>query len=388
MRWVSYFPEIHNLHLTKDVGLIPFYMQEVAGYDAALLGRFPEKEYPALEGEVQGLEIIKLEDRGTISFLEKAAMDYIKKYAKRIDILQLSHLSRHTLLYGLIYKRHNPGGQLYIKLDAYNDDLRKRKKYARSKLKNAVLSRLERRFFKVVDLISIENKEGIDIAQQTYPEWSYKLIYIPLGANDRYLKKHFQKPVPKENLIISVGRIGSAEKNYDLLIRCLPFLKLGDWKIILIGDVTPEFQQAWTEISLAHPAVANQISFTGNISNRLELYGYYQKSRVFFLPSRVESFGISFVEALYFGNLLVGHGGMYAYGDLSDQGRHGTYFEDNDPTDFAEAIHRAMAMTTTRDNELAEEIARHGAKEFHWTSIAERLQEALAQRRLGEKSKI
>ncbi len=386
MRWVSYFPEIHNIHLTKDVGLLPYYMNELAGYDAALLGRFPEKDYPALRGEVKGLEIIQLEDRGTISFLERAAMDYIKNAAKQIDVLQLSHLSRHTLLYGLLYKRHNPQGQLYIKLDAYNDELRTRKLYARSKFKNAILARFEKRFFKVVDLISIENTPGLEIALDTYPEWADKLIYLPLGANDRYLKKHFQKSVIKENLIISVGRIGRPEKNYELLIRSLPFLKLGDWKMILIGPVTPEFQKTWSEVSTSHPDIADRIKFLGNVSDRLILYGYYQRSRVFFLPSRVESFGIAFAEALYFGNVLVGHEGMFAFGDLSANGRFGEYFQDDDPQSFAEAIHQSIIRTSTNETQLSEEISGHAAANFHWTGIADRLNEALAHRKLTQKN--
>ncbi len=380
MRWVSYFPEIHNVHLTKDVGLLPYYMQEVCGFDAALLGRFPEKEYPALQGEVHGLEIIQLEDLGSISFLEKAAMEYIKKEAKSIDVLQLSHLSRHTVLYGLLYKRHNPAGQLYLKLDAYNDDLRTRKKYARSRLKNAILNRLEKRFFKFLDLVSIENRPGYSIALETYPEWDGKLIYLPPGANDRFLQKHFPKPVPKENMIVSVGRIGSPEKNYELLIRALPLLKLDDWKMVIIGPVTKTFQEGWDEAKVKHPELAARIELLGSITDRKELYSYYQRSKVFFLPSRVESFGIAFAEALYFGNLLAGHSGMYAFGDLSENGAFGMYYDDNDPDSFADSLHRAMNFAS-EENDIAETIRNFAEREFHWTGLAGKLHSELTKRR-------
>jgi glycosyltransferase involved in cell wall biosynthesis len=355
-------------------------MQEVASYEAALMGRFPEPDYPALDGEMKGLQTISIPDSGSVSFLEKAAMQTLKSMAPDVDVLQLSHLSRHTIGYGLIFKRYNPKGQLYLKLDAYNDHLAHRKRFARSPLKNSVLTNLSKRFFKAVDLISIENKAGYDLSLRTYPEWDGKLIYLPVGANDRYLDRHFRPPAPARKVILSVGRVGSPEKNYELLLRALPMLKLEGWEMKIAGPISPEFQKLWERESANFPDQIAKITFLGNISNRDELYRLYEEASIFFLPSRVESFGISFVEALYFGNLVVGHPGMFAFPDISLNGRYGEVFEDNNPVSFANAIHLAMERATT-ERGLREEIRQHAKAHFSWSGIAAKLASALNERK-------
>lgn len=375
MRWITYFPEIHNVHLTKDLGLLPFYMQEVAGYDAALVARFPEDSYPALEGEMKGLETISIGDKGTWFFAEKASIHYLKNHAKEIDVLNLYHLSRHTLVYGYLYKRANPRGKLYLKLDAYTSHLKKRKKYARNPIKNEVLKYLERRFFKMVDLISVESTPGLAAAQNTYPKLRNKLFYLPNGCNDLYLKKQFQTLPEKENVILSVGRMGSADKNYELLFGVLPLLEIGDWKIRIAGPITDEFEVKWNKIAKKCPEAASKIEFLGAFTDRKNLYDEYAKAKVFFLPSRVESFGIAFVEALYFGSVLVGHEGMSAFGDLSANGKYGISYEDNNPKTFAEALTKAIEMSAKPG--IQKEIETYAAENFYWSSLAKKLDQRL-----------
>lgn len=375
MRWITYFPEIHNVHLTKDLGLIPFYMQAVLGYDAALMARFPDDAYPALEGEVKGLETISLGDNGNVFFTEKASVHYLKNHAKEIDVLNLYHLSRHTLVYGNIYKKNHPTGKLYLKLDAYTSHLQKRKRYARNIIKNIALKWLEKEFFKNVDLISVESHEALAMAQKTYLQLENKLFYLPNGCNDIYLKQTFTKPLEKENIILSVGRPGSSDKNYELLLAALPFLEIGDWKIRIAGPMTSEFEEKWLAAVKSYPEAASKIEFLGNFSDRDKLYTEYAKAKVFFLPSRVESFGIAFAEALYFGNVLVGHNGMSAYGDLSANGQCGVYFEDNDPESFAKSL--SLAIEKSEDHGLQERIENHAALNFYWSTLAKRLDQKL-----------
>ena len=375
MRWITYFPEIHNVHLTKDLGLLPFYMQEVAGYDAALMARFTDEEYPALEGEMKGLKNISLGDRGTWFFTERASVHYLKNHAKQIDVLNLYHLSRHTLVYGYLYKKNNRKGKLYLKLDAYTSHLSKPKSYARNPVKNAVLKWLERRFFKVVDLISVENTRGLELAKSTYPKLKKKLFYLPNGCNDLYLQKHFAAPFNKQNTILSVGRPGSSDKNYELLISALPFLKLGNWSMKIAGDVSPEFQTKWNTAVEKYPEQAAQIEFLGHFTDRQKLYKEYASAKVFFLPSRVESFGIAFAEALYFGCVLVGHKGMSAYDDLTANGKFGIYFEDNDPESFAKSLNEAMSKSEEKDTQ--DKIQIHAAENFYWSTLATKLDKRL-----------
>lgn len=374
MRWVTYFPKIYNVHLTKDVGLLPFYMQK-RGYQSALMTSEVGDELQALATEVRGLQVGTLKDRGKRFFLERSALNFFKTEARHIDVLNMWHLSRHTIAYGAWYKKHNPQGKLYIKLDAYNEHLRTRKKFSKNPLKQIAMAKLEKRFHRAVDLVSVENKEGVEIARSTYPEWRDKLIYLPNGCNDLYLKSKFKTAPKKERVIFSAGRVGSADKNYELLLAALPHLKLGNWKIRIAGHVSDAFKAEWEAAAAQYPEAAKNVQFLGEISDRDELYREYSRARVFFLSSRFESFGIAFAEALFFGNVLVGHRGMAAYQDLCDGGEYGTFYEDNSPESFANALSQAIAKS--EEKAIVKRIRDHSAAHFSWSKWSKILADKL-----------
>jgi glycosyltransferase involved in cell wall biosynthesis len=368
MHWVTYFPKFERIHLTKDVGLIPYYAG-LNGYDALLLGH---SDRPVLvPDEVGGLGVELLEEKRKLFFLDRAFLDWLKTNAKSVDVLHLFHLSRDTIFYGAYYKRLNPDGKLYLKMDAYNDHLLSRKRYASNPIKNALLKRTEKEFFRQLDLATIENKKGCELAVKTYPELSEKLDYLPNGCNDLYLKEHFGKRRSKEKIILSVGRLGSPDKNYELLLTSLPLMELPDWKWQIVGPIDPDFQTKIDAFFEEHPDWREKIAFLGAISDRIELYKLYSEASVFFLPSRFESFGISFVEALYFGACLVGHDGMYAYSDIAKEGEFGCYFKDNDPESFVTAIRDATEKSKAPD--FAEKASQYGRHSFSWSNLSKEL---------------
>lgn len=368
MRWVTYFPKFERIHLTKDVGLIPFHVGR-NGYDAVLLGH--SNQTISIPDEVEGLELELLEEGRQLFFLDRAFLDWLKANATKTDVLHLFHLSRDTIFYGAYYKRLNPRGKLYLKMDAYNDHLLSRKRYASNPIKNALLKRTEKEFFRQLDLATIENTEGQELAVKTYPELSGKLRYLPNGCNDIYLKAHFSEKASKEKTILSVGRLGSSDKNFDLLLAALPLIELPDWKFQIVGPIDPDFQVKIDAFFEVHPEWRERITFFGSISDRLKLYELYSKASVFFLPSRFESFGISFVEALYFGACLVGHDGMYAYSDITKQGQFGSFFKDNDPASFAVAIEEATQKSMSP--EFANQASDHGQNTFSWSTLTKEL---------------
>lgn len=368
MRWFTYFPKFERIHLTKDVGLIPFYASH-HGHESTLLGHADADI--SIPDEVKGLKIELLEEKRPLFFLDRAFLDWLKANAKSVDVLHLFHLSRDSIFYGAYYKRLNPKGRLYLKMDAYNDHLLSRKRYAKNPIKNALLLRTEKDFFRQLDLATIENREGLDLTAKTYPELSPMLEYLPNGCNDAYLIKHYSEQPVKEKIILSVGRLGSSDKNYDLLLTALPLIKLPEWKFVIVGPISDEFQMKIDEFFGSHPEWRDQISFTGSISDRKKLYEIYSKASVFFLPSRYESFGISFVEALYFGACLVGHEGMYAYDDISRNGAFGCYYDDNNSASLAEAIHAATSKSS--EAQFAEKARRYGRNSFSWSNLTEKL---------------
>ncbi len=368
MRAVTYFPVIHNVHLTKDVGLIPLHLSKLPGTEAVLAGHFPDEDYPALRTEAAGLSVLRLPDKGKSAFLDRAFLIYLKKHAREVDVLQLYHLSRDSLIYGIYYKRYNPKGVLWLKLDAYNAAFEEPKRYSRSPVKDGLLRMAEKKFLRKADLVTVENRAGIEVITNTYAQLAGKLMYLPNGANDPYIAR-CTGGIEKEKRILSVGRPGSPDKNYELLMAALPHLELPEgWQIEVVGPCTPAFESAWREAALQYPETAARITFSGALSDRAELYRKYARSSVFFLPSRVESFGIAYAEALINGNVLTGHTGMYAYPDLSGGGMYGTCYSDNDPASFADALKDAVAMSAAPD--FAEKAREFAVENFSWSKIA------------------
>jgi glycosyltransferase involved in cell wall biosynthesis len=368
MRWVTYFPRLQSVHLTKDVGLLPFYISK-SGHRATLLGHGDESlQVPE---EVEELEIEKLPSRGNFFFLDRAFMNWIGRHAKEVNVLHLFHLSRDSIFYGMYFKKLNPEGKLYLKMDAYNEHLGSRKSYSKNWMKERVYKGVERRFFKSLDAISIENTAGLNLMHAVLPELREKTFYLPNGVNDIYLKNLENEVSVKENIVLSVGRLGSDVKNYELFLEAVPHLIDLDWKFFIVGPISPQFQSKIDQLFEKYPPCKELIEFKGEISDRRLLYDLYARAKVFFLPSRRESFGIAYIEALYFGCALVGHQSLYAYDDISKSGAFGSYFEDNDAESFARAIRSAIYLSTKEN--FVENARQHCQHNFTWSRLTNHL---------------
>ena len=104
----------------------------------------------------------------------------------------------------------------------------------------------------------------------------------------------FDPAIPKKNQIISVGRWESYQKNLPLLLKTLrAFLdKNPAWTSLVVGSGLPT--------KSPHP----RITFLPSLPS-LDLAHYMQESKIFFLSSRYESFGLASAEAEACGCLVV-----------------------------------------------------------------------------------
>ena len=370
MRWITFFPNLKREHLTKDVGLLPFYMSK-RGFKTTLLTTGQGVEEADIPKEVESLNLQTLPNLGKHYFLDKSFVSYLENHAAEIDVLHLFHFNRDSILYALKYKKKNPQGFLYVKLDAYNQHLSRRKVFSKHPVKDLYLQIRARKFHKAVDLLTLENTDGLKIAKDTYPYWKNKLHYLPNGCNDLYLESLEIDDSEKENIILSVGRLGSPDKNYKLVLDALEYLDMPDWKLRIIGPISENFSELIKDRREANPGLFERIEFVGEMTNREALYTEYQRASVFFLPSKFESFGIAFVEALYFGNILVGHSGMAAFNDLSVKGKYGEYYEKNNPESLATSL-KSAAQKSAQPG-IANEISQHTRENFYWSSLARRL---------------
>lgn len=303
--FVTLFPATENVHLTKDVGMIPYIMGRDYGYEASLVC-FTNGEYPTYKylRPFLNLTLLGRNRKYIITRPSFRMIRYLYRNAKKIDVLNLYHLTYETILYGIIYRLFHKKGRVYLKLDMDSDAfMRRKRKYSISRLLlfNFLLG-------KMTDLVSYEVSKAERVLQTELPALRKKIIHIPNGIDDG---SEFVKNIPripfarKEDLIISVGRIGSYQKNNQMLFEALLRVDLKLWKVVFIGPIAESFQQYISDFFEKNPAYKESIFFTGSIENRTALYDWYNRAKVFCLTSRSESFGIVFPEALFYGDFII-----------------------------------------------------------------------------------
>ena len=372
--FVTVFTETENFHLVKDVGQLPYFMYKTEGYDATLISYQNNVEYPFIDQEVNGLKLNFIPNKGRFLYFELGVLYYLLNHSKSIAVLNLFHFKKDHILYLLIYKLVNPKGKAYIKLDMdilffknYNAFL-----FSNYRIKNLILKALTSWIFKLTDLFSVETDQAKDYLLNVYPELQNKLICIPNGVDNLYLDKEipikaFQE---KENIILTVGRIGTEQKNTALLLDALKITDLKDWKVYILGPIEESFKKYIADFYKEYPQLENKVIFTGNITDRKELFDWYNRSKIFCLSSRYEGFPIAFPEALYFGNYLISSPVSSAE-HITSNGKYGTVAR-ADAHEFSKAIQNSIEPGFL-SSQRYEEIRRFSKDNFTWPGIVKKL---------------
>ncbi|MCT4597616.1 MAG: glycosyltransferase [Vallitalea sp.] len=356
-------PGIKNVHLIKDVGMIPYIMYKYYGYDSSIVVGKGE-EFPYTKKEVKGLKLNYID---TTNNPDVDGYNYLLKNAMNIDILQLYHLNSRTLNWVRIYKSINPKGKVYIKIDGdFN--------YKTIDFYNA----FDKESIDIInecDLISIETK---DLYNHINNNWPIKVEYIPNGFyTDNYNKKNIINYDDKENIICTVGRLGTYQKATDVLIEAFALAadKIDNWKLKLIGPVEPAFEKYINEFLCRRPHLENRIIVTGNITNRVKLDEEYKIAKIFCLPSRWESFGIVLAEAISKGCYPI-ISNIEPANDITDNKKYGDIFEVNNVHSLALSIIKAC-----NDEEyikkVCNEVQSYAYDKFNWVNICGKINRLL-----------
>jgi len=294
-KYTCIFPGLYNYILTKDVGMIPYtlsdeYQTVIATYD--------NDNYTYLEDTLQSTNF-KLDYIEKTENEKKDVIDYLKNNSKDIDILQLYHL-RYNLLpwYIITYKLKNMNGLIYLKLDANNniiDFLLERK---------GILPAMRRLYvkmiFRFINCISIETKRNYEKLARSQIVSPDKLLYLPNG-----IQKSSVKLDNKEKIILYVGYVTKKNKSIDLLLNAASKIDLNDWKILLVGEIKEDMTDFIREFFDKNAHLKDKIIFEGYVRDKKILAQKYAKSSIYCCLSESESFGLSTLEAAYFGNYII-----------------------------------------------------------------------------------
>lgn len=366
-----------NVDLVKMTGQIPYFMHLHHGFDSTLVTYRVDESYPYLRNEVKGLKIHFLEKIGRLGPVEKAVVKYIAHRSKDIAILNLYHYTLETMIYGILYKFFNPKGFLYIELD---DDLSFLQRinslcgYPVNPFKKLLFRSIEFFFIKLSNLFVIESRLGLQLIRNRAKKISRKTIYSPYGIDFNYILKHFPNVKTfddKEDIIITVGRIGTFQKNNEMLLEALKHVDLKSWSVYFIGPIENNFKENIAQFYAENSMLKEKIVFLGEISDRYELYKWFDKAKIFCLTSRNESFGIVLAEALHFGNYILTTNVITA-NDVTNNGELGTIINHDDIGTLSKKINELISNSEIiRFKQQA--IIEHARKNFVWDKIVENL---------------
>lgn len=352
--FVTLFPETDNSHLTKDVGMIAYVMGKHYNYDSKIVA-YNNGSYPYLEKELLGFNI---------EFIERVKGDpevdgmyYLIDNAEKIDVLHLFHLNDRSLNWIKLFKKLNPQGKVYLKLDAnmyitYEE-------FSDSKID----------ILKKCSLITVETKYLYDFLKRVL---EVKVEYIPNGFYDFFESQTVQYE-EKENFIITVGRIGLYLKANEILMEAFKLAedKIKDWKLKIIGPILNTFNPYIDQFFLDNPNLKDRIIFTGEIVSKKELEEEYRKAKIFCLTSRSESFGIVYVEAAKNGCFLLSSNVLPAL-DVTDNKKYGDIFG----VDKIEELSKLIVKYTQDEERLknnCEEIQKFAYSNFNWIDICNKI---------------
>jgi glycosyltransferase involved in cell wall biosynthesis len=356
------FPPAQNVHLIKDVGMIPYYLYKNYGIDA-FIACYENGQYPYIYTEVKGLQIQFIKKRKWIK--KGLSVLFLLENSKNIDILHIFHNTEQTIIWGILYKLLHPKGILYVKLDRSVDYLEKKENKFKLKFWSFFVN-------KCVDIISYESNNVKYIFCNKYKiKNRNKVIYIPNG----FIGKMKEVTPKKENVIITVGRIGTKEKNNEMFLKALSLISdlLYDWVVYFIGPIENSFQKEIDLFYKENPKLKKIVLFTGNISDRNTLEDYYRQAKIFCLTSGSEGFPLSMVDAISQGCFLLSTN-ISSISDLSNSGKYA--FIINNEIELSERLKWIINNPNFLDDKY-NEIRKYAFENFEWNKIIDRLYKAL-----------
>jgi glycosyltransferase involved in cell wall biosynthesis len=317
------YRNIETEHLGKDVFLVPYYLGKIFNTNTNIVysRSRTNRNIPETFRNVTLIPYANIFFKKSNEYLRGLwEILYILLHAKKIDVLMRFFFSDISAIVGYLYKKINKTGILYIKCDGkmgewpllgyFNSINSKNRNVLIRNIKTGIYTY----FLNTIDLITVETKAGYKSFK------SNSLLNIDLKDKVKLMYSGFDKDLfeqyniyrknysQKENIIITVGRLGSYPKNTIMLLHAVEKLDFKDWKLILIGPIEKDegdFQLTIDDFFKLNPVLKDKVIFTGPVYDKKILWELYNNAKIFILTSIYESFGIVLTEALFFKNYII-----------------------------------------------------------------------------------
>ena len=285
----------NNQMLLKDCGIIPYLLYKNHGFRSVMVGagKFEPKKFPYLKKYLRGLEMDFLGE-DTL----QARLEYVDAHAAEMDLLIL-HGARHEYI-PLVehYKNLRPYGKIYLATDM-NTNWASNIAHEEPAYKN---------FLQSCDVVAASCRAT---QKHLSAKWRVPVEMIRNGWYN-FPKVSFDNMFEqKENIILTVGRVGSnipCTKRSDILLEAFAKVaaELPNWSLRLVGKIHETFKP-WIENYFSeYPNLRGRVTFTGQIEDKTELANEYKRAKIFCLTSPSEG-GTPNVtsEALFAGCFMI-----------------------------------------------------------------------------------
>ena len=278
-----------------------------------------------------------LDYKKQVSLAKKFIQEHIHEY----DAIMLFHYGSTAWKLAKFCKKYNPNVVVYIKLDmgigGFNHFCN-----------NGPFQNLKNWFEKFkssyVDIFTVETKSYYEELKKT-SVFKNRIEYLPNGVSLIDIDVDGIDALPKENSIVTIGRLGIPEKNSPLLLRVIekmPESLVKQWKFLLIGPSTQEFIEEVHNFKVSNPNIVDSIIMVGPVTDRNELYTYGRKAKIICMTSLSESTCISTLESMYFGAYPIITNYSDFVMDTTNKGTCGIIVENGNADELAQQLINAM----------------------------------------------
>lgn len=342
-----YYPWFKSDHILKDRWQLLKFLHEHYHTNAYILCEKMSTTY-----DLDNTWIVE------INYLKRYNLYWYCKTLFRIkpDILLIYYFQRFNIALILLYKIIRPRGKIYLRWDIYYSLTQA------SRLKLFKYNIILRFYNLTTDLLSVETSYIQEYIISKFPFMKWRVEYIPNWIDPLTEYRNSEK----ENIILSIGRFRHQAKNLELLLETIKSILIenSDRRFIWIGEVNKDWADKKLEKFLTENTnIADRVNFVWKITDRKKVESYLNSAKVYLWTSNRESFGLSLLEAAYYGCVVISTD-VWCMKDITNN-----YTIISTASIWSKQDLLDLFSASVWENDVWEKFHKHAKKYFLWSNL-------------------